>query len=143
MSSTPVAAMTTLSVMATDNKQLIQEALAKLMHTGDESALEPFLHAGFVHHRPDSTSNKGQWLAAVRALPLADLRVVVRHLLADGAYVVMHSTRSLASGGPEIAGVDIWRMEDGLIAEGWEILEPVAEAAQHFMWWKAGPTHSG
>jgi predicted SnoaL-like aldol condensation-catalyzing enzyme len=126
----------TLLAMVTDNKQVIQNALAKLLQTNDASALEPFLHADFLHHRPDSTSNKAQWLAAVRAVPLADLRVDIRHLLSDGAYVVMHSRRSLATGGPEIAGVDIWRVENGLIAEGWETLEPVAEAADHFVWWK-------
>lgn len=124
--------------MVTDNRQIIQGALAKLIETGDASALEPFLHADFLHHRPDSTSNKAQWLAAVRAVPLADLRVDIRHLLADGAYVVMHSRRSLATGGPEVVGVDIWRVENGLIAEGWEILEPMGEAADHFVWWKRG-----
>jgi predicted SnoaL-like aldol condensation-catalyzing enzyme len=126
----------TLSAMGTDNKQIIEDALSKLIQTRDAGALEPFLHAEFLHHRPDSTSNKAQWLAAVRAVPLADLRVDILHLLSDGAYVVMHSKRSLATGGPEIAGVDIWRVANGLIAEGWEILEPVAEAADHFVWWK-------
>lgn len=136
MSSTTVTAMRILVLMTTDNKQIIQRALAALAQTADASALEPFLHADFVHHRPDGASNKAQWLAAVRAVPLAALRVEVHHLLADGAFVVMHSRRSLADGGPEIAGVDIWRVENGLIAEGWEILEPVHEAATHFLWWK-------
>ncbi|MES1183574.1 MAG: hypothetical protein ABUL60_07145, partial [Myxococcales bacterium] len=67
-------------------------------------------------------------------------QVDVRHLLAEGAYVVMHSNRSLTTGGPKIAGVDIWRIEDGLIAEAWEILEPVAEAADHFVWWQPART---
>ena len=128
--------------MATDNKHIIQGALASLIQTGDAAALDPFLHADFRHHRPDSTLNKAQWLAAVGAVPLAHLRVEIRHLLADGDYVVMHSRRMLATGGPEVAGVDIWRVENGLIAEGWEILEPVVEAADHFVWWKAGPTQA-
>lgn len=123
--------------MAPDNKSIVQGALAKLIQTGDASALEPFLHEEFLHHRPDTTLNKPQWLAAVRAVPIADLRVDIRHWLAEGAYVVMHSRRSLTNGGPEVAGVDIWRIEDGLIAEAWEILEPVAEAADHFVWWRA------
>src|SRR5687768_2316411 len=126
--------MGTLSAMTTNNKHIIQSALATLIQTGDADALQPFLHSDFLHHRPDSTLNKARWFAAVGAGPLADLRVDIRHLLADGAYVVMHSRRLFATGGPEIAGVDIWRVESGLIAEGWEILEPVAEAADHFTW---------
>ncbi|MFY0534113.1 hypothetical protein [Nannocystis pusilla] len=36
-----------------------------------------------------------------------------------------------------IAVVDIWRFEDGQIAEGWEIIEPVAQAPANFEWWKS------
>jgi predicted SnoaL-like aldol condensation-catalyzing enzyme len=130
--------MRTLVVMSIDNKQIIERALSKFIATGDIDSLGAVLHDQFVHHRPDSTSSKAEWLAAVRAVPIADLRVEVHHLLADGAHVVMHSTRRLTGHGPAITGVDIWRLEDGLIVEGWEILEPAAEAAAHLVWWKAG-----
>lgn len=124
--------------MTTQNKRIVERALAELIGTGDVDALEPLLSDDFVHHRPDSTSStKAEWLAAVRAVPIADLRVEVHHVLADGDHVVMHSRRWLPGAGPGIAGVDIWRLDDGLIAEGWEIIEPAAEAAAHVVWWKA------
>ncbi|GAA2639146.1 nuclear transport factor 2 family protein [Actinomadura fulvescens] len=124
--------------MTTENKSVVERALAELIGTGDADALAPFLSDDFVHHRPDSTvSTKGEWLAAVRAalVPLAGMRVEVHHVLADGDHVVMHSRRGLP-GGPEIAVIDIWRLADGLIAEGWEIIEPVSEAAAHLAWWE-------
>jgi predicted SnoaL-like aldol condensation-catalyzing enzyme len=123
--------------MTTQNKGIVERALAELIGTGDVDALEPLLSDDFVHHRPDSTSStKAEWLAAVRAVPIADLRVEVHHVLADGDHVVMHSRRWLPGAGPGIAGVDIWRLDDGLIAEGWEIIEPVAEAAANMVWWE-------
>jgi len=123
--------------MTTDNKSIVERALAQLIGTGDVDALESLLSDDFVHHRPDSTSaTKAEWLAAVRAVPIADLRVEVHHVLADGDHVVMHSRRWLPDAGPGIAGVDIWRMDDGLIAEGWEIIEPVAQAAANMVWWE-------
>lgn len=123
--------------MTTDNKSIVERALAQLIGTGDVDALEPLLSDDFVHHRPDSTSaTKAEWLAAVRAVPIADLRVEVHHVLADGDHVVMHSRRWLPDAGPGIAGVDIWRFDDGLIAEGWEIIEPVAQAAANMVWWE-------
>lgn len=124
--------------MTTDNKSIVQRALAELIETGSVDALEPLLSDDFVHHRPDSTSStKAEWLAAVHTAltPLADMRVEVHHLLADGDYVVMHSRRQLPDAGPEIVVVDIWRIDDGLIAEGWEIIEPVAQAAANLTWW--------
>lgn len=48
----------------------------------------------------------------------------------------MHSRRQLPDAGPEIAVVDIWRIDEGLIAEGWEIIEPTAQAAANLVWWE-------
>jgi len=39
--------------------------------------------------------------------------------------------------GPEIAVVDIRRIDGGLIAEGWEIVEPVAQVAANPAWWES------
>ncbi|MFB4303034.1 nuclear transport factor 2 family protein [Actinomadura sp. NTSP31] len=125
--------------MTDDNKGIIQRALAELIETGGVETLEPLLSDGFVHHRPDATSStKAEWLAAVQTTligPLARMQVEVQHLLADGDHVVLHSRRRLPDGGPEIAVVDIWRIEDGLIAECWENIEPVAHAAANLEWW--------
>ncbi|MFC8246160.1 nuclear transport factor 2 family protein [Streptomyces chartreusis] len=126
--------------MTTDSKNMIQRALAELLETGSVEALEPLLSDNFVHHRPDSTSStKAEWLAAVQAalVPLADMQVEVHHLLADGDHVVLHSRRRLPDGGPEIVVVDIWRIDGWLVAECWEIIEPVAQAAANLVWWEA------
>ncbi|MFF7173053.1 nuclear transport factor 2 family protein [Streptomyces pseudovenezuelae] len=125
--------------MTADNKSIVQRALTELMETGSTDTLEPLLSDDFVHHRPDSTSStKTEWLAAVQAAltPLADMRVEVHHLLAEGDHVVMHSRRQLPGAGPEIAVVDIWRIDNGLITEAWEIIEPVAQSAANLVWWE-------
>ncbi|WP_149260017.1 nuclear transport factor 2 family protein [Actinomadura sp. K4S16] len=120
------------------NKEIVQRALSELITTGSTDGLRPLLSDGFVHHRPDATSStKTEWLAAVQAAltPLAAMQVEIRHLLADGDHVVLHTRRRLPDG-PEIAVVDVWRVEDGLIAEAWEIIEPVARAAANLTWWE-------
>jgi predicted SnoaL-like aldol condensation-catalyzing enzyme len=127
--------MTTESI-ATDNKNVVRRALAELLDTGDADALAPLLSDDFTHHRPGSTSTKAEWLAAVRTalVPLDGMQVEVQHLFADGDHVVLHSRRRIP-GGPEITVVDIWRVDDGRIAEAWEIIEPSAQAAANFTWW--------
>ena len=125
--------------MTIDNKTIVQRALAGLIETGDVDALAPYLSDDFLHHRPDSTtSTKAQWLAAIRAalLPTAGMQVEILHVLADGDHVVVHSRRWLPDGGPEIVVVDLWRIDAGLIAEGWEIIEPVNQAATNLVWWE-------
>ncbi len=133
------AAMTTQN-MTTDNKSIVQGALTALVATGDVDALAPLLSEDFVHYRPGSTSStKAEWLAAVRAafVPLAGMQVEIHHVLADGDHVVMYSRRWLPGAEPGIAVVDIWRLDDGLIVEAWEIIEPVAQVAANLVWWES------
>ncbi|MFC5183222.1 nuclear transport factor 2 family protein [Actinomadura harenae] len=121
-----------------DNKSVVQRALTEFVETGSAFVLEPRLSDDFVHHRPDGTSKtRTEWLAAVEAAltHLEGMSLEVRHLLADGDHVVMHSRRRLPGDGPEITVVDIWRVEDGLIAECWETIEPAAQAQANLTWW--------
>ncbi|RKN41426.1 nuclear transport factor 2 family protein [Micromonospora endolithica] len=126
--------------MSTANKSIVQRALGGLVATGDVDALAAFLSDDFVHHRTDSTtSTRAEWLAAVGAAlgPTTGMRVEILHLLADGDHVVVHSRRRLPDPGPEIVVVDILRIADGLIAEAWEIIEPVAQASANMTWWES------
>lgn len=125
--------------VTTENKRIVQQALAGLIETGDVDALAQFLSDGFVHHRPGSTtSTKREWLAAVRAalVSLVGMQVEIHQVLADGDHVVVYSRRRLPDAGREIAVVDIWRIDDGLIAEGWEIIEPTTQVAANLVWWE-------
>lgn len=125
--------------MTTENKSIVQRALAGLIETGSVDTLASFLSDDFVHHRSDSTtSTRAEWLAAVHASlgPTAGMRIEILHLLADGDHVVVHSRRRLPDAGPEIVVVDVLRFADGLIAEIWEIIEPVAHAASNAAWWE-------
>jgi predicted SnoaL-like aldol condensation-catalyzing enzyme len=120
------------------NKDIVRRALSELITTGSTAGLAPLLSDDFVHHRPDATSStRSEWLAAVEAAltPLAGMQVEIEHLLAEGDHVVLHTRRRLPDGGPEIAVVDIWRVDGGLISEAWEIIEPVADAAANLTWW--------
>jgi predicted SnoaL-like aldol condensation-catalyzing enzyme len=125
----------------TDNKTLVQQAFAVLLETGDVDALAPSIRDDFVHHRPGTTtSTKPEWLAAVRAAqpPLDGMRVEILQLLADGDHVVVHSRRRLP-GGPEVTVVDIIRLDAGLVAEAWEIIEPVSQVTANLSWWNPRP----
>ncbi|MEU1362062.1 nuclear transport factor 2 family protein [Micromonospora zamorensis] len=125
--------------MTTENKNIVQRALAGLIETGDVDTVAAFLSDDFLHHRSDSTtSTKVEWLAAVQAAlgPTAGMQVEILHLLADTDHVVVHSRRRLPEAGPEIVVVDVLRIADGLISEVWEIIEPVAQAAANRAWWE-------
>ena len=124
--------------MTIENKNVVRRALAGLIETRDAGTVARFLSDDFVHHRPGPrTATKAEWLAAVGAAlgPTAGMQVEILHVLADGDHVVVHSRRRLPGGGPEIVVVDVVRLDGGSIAEVWEIIEPVAQAAAHATWW--------
>jgi predicted SnoaL-like aldol condensation-catalyzing enzyme len=127
-----------MATMTTENKTIVQRALAALLDTGDADALAPFLSDDFTHHRPDATArSKKEWLADIGAaqVPLAGVQVEVLRILADDDHVVVHSRRRLSTAGPEVVVVDILRIDNGLIAEIWEVIEPAAHAAANLQWW--------
>lgn len=49
--------------------------------------------------------------------------------MAEGDYVTMFSRRWLPGSGLDIAVADVFRLQDGLIAERWEVVEPIPESS--------------
>lgn len=110
---------------ALDPKDLVLACL-DAYGRGDLDAVAPLLRDDYTDHGlPFQTSTRAQWLAMARQLPLADMRVDIRLLVAEGGYVTMLSRRQLP--GLDIAVADVFRVEDGLIAERWEVVEQIAE----------------
>ncbi|MFF5089887.1 nuclear transport factor 2 family protein [Streptomyces niveus] len=111
--------------MSNDNKDLVLNCL-KLYGAGDLDAVAPLLRDDYADHGlPFRTATKAEWIAEARKLPLAELRVDIRRLVAEGDHVTMFSRRSLPDGALDIAVADIFRIQDGLIAERWEIVEQI------------------
>lgn len=112
--------------VSNDNKDLVLNCL-KLYGAGDLDAVAPLMRDDYADHGlPFRTATKAEWIAEARKLPLADLRVDIRRLVAEGDYVTLFSRRSLPAGALDIAVADIFRIQDGLIAERWEIVEQIA-----------------
>jgi predicted SnoaL-like aldol condensation-catalyzing enzyme len=55
----------------------------------------------------------------------------LQRVFADGDYVIAHTHVVLEPGTPGLAAIDIMRIEDGLIAEHWDAIQPVPETSQN------------
>ncbi|QIP84204.1 nuclear transport factor 2 family protein [Streptomyces sp. Tu 2975] len=110
--------------MSTDARELVLTCL-KLYGAGDLDAVATLLRDDFMDHGlPFRTTTKADWIATARELPLTEMRIDVRRLIAEGDHVTMFSRRRLP-GGIDIAVADVFRVQDGLIAERWEIVEQI------------------
>jgi len=127
--------------MTTDKKQILETAITGLFGAGGVDAVEPHLSETFVDHGPGiKAANKAEWIAIAKQIPVADMKIEIRHMIAEDDVVAMVSRRWIPWEDRWIAVADVWRFEDDLIAEHGEIFQPVPEseagtAATGFMPW--------
>ncbi|NEQ53908.1 MAG: polyketide cyclase [Leptolyngbya sp. SIO3F4] len=67
----------------------------------------------------------------------------VKHIYVDGDYVIFHSHATLKAKhrGNDQKGlniIDTWRIENGLIAEHWDAIQPLDASMRFFVWMNGG-----
>ncbi len=119
--------MTQLS-KAEENREIALRGFQEFAK-GNIDGLRTLLREDFVEHSPDNPSGRDAFIEFIRTSPLATSRLELKRVIADDSYVVMHYhlTRR-GEAGPGEAVVDIWRLEDGLIVEHWDTVQPVPAA---------------
>lgn len=112
------------------NKDLVLKAMNELFHEKDSSAIERYWHEAYVQHNPSMTSgHKG----LRELLPMLDpeFRWEPGIIVEENNIVITHS--QVHGWGPvPVVVVDIFRIEDGKIAEHWDVVQeeiPAAESA--------------
>ena len=117
--------------MADMKKHIVEVVIGELFGKGNVDAVGPWLQENFVDHGPGVVaSSRAEWIAAVRQLPLDGFKIEIHRLMEDGDCVTMLSRRWVPDMDAWIAVVDIFRFEDGLIAEHAEIVQPTTAPEQ-------------
>jgi predicted SnoaL-like aldol condensation-catalyzing enzyme len=110
------------------NKKLFLDAFARFAG-GDVEVLRTVLREDFVEHSPGNPSGRDAFVDFIAASPVAGARFELKRVIADGSYVVAHY-RMTGTDGDDTAVVDIWRVEDGLIVEHWDVVQAVPGSAE-------------
>ena len=103
------------------NKAVIVEFLTTAFSSKDFTALDKYLHPDYVQHNPAIPPARAGLRAHAAALPDTS-RYEPGAILAEGDLVMVHGRYSGAPGTPLLA-VDIFRFEDGLVVEHWDVLQ--------------------
>jgi predicted SnoaL-like aldol condensation-catalyzing enzyme len=108
------------------NKALVLEAFDTLFNRRDYAAAERFWSPLYVQHSAHIGPGREGLFDLIRAAP-AELRYEHGLILADSDHVMVHG-RFSGSGRPAAwIAVDILRIEDGLLAEHWDVLQDEAK----------------
>jgi predicted SnoaL-like aldol condensation-catalyzing enzyme len=112
-----------------ENKALVLEAFDALFNRRDYDAALSFWSEGYIQHSAHIAPGRNGLFDLVRTLPAA-LKYENQLILAEGDYVIAHG-RFSGHGRPAAwIAADIVRMEDGRLAEHWDVLQDEATKAQ-------------
>ena len=102
------------------NKALVLKVLTELFEDRDVSALDRYYTDSLIQHNPRVPDGTDELRARVTANP--NLHHQTGMVAADGDIVMVHG-RYEGLGPKPMVGVDIYRVEDGRIAEHWDVLQ--------------------
>lgn len=109
------------------NIRLVERIYEEVLGPIDSQAVDGLFAPGYIQHNPSIASGA---MALKDMLDRAKSRYpnavhIVKRMMADGNLVMTHVHVIFEPGSPGLAVVDIFRIEDGLIAEHWDVAQPV------------------
>ena len=108
------------------NKALVLKAFDTLFNKRDYKAAERFWSADYLQHSAHIPPGREGLFGLVKNVP-ATLRYENQQIMAKGEFVMLHGRFSgLGEGKPNWIVVDIVRMENGILAEHWDVIQDEA-----------------
>ena len=111
------------------NLQLVLDMFAHVLNPMDSGAVDRFIAPGYVQHSqlaPPGRDALKAFLDMIRA-ETPDAVHDVKRAFVDGDHVTVHYHVRRFPGDLGWAVIDIFRVEDGLIAEHWDVMQDVVE----------------
>lgn len=115
-----------------DEDRAIVEALYSRVYNGkDLSAVPELIAADYIQHNPSIETGRDAFVAAFTGYFAAvpGLTVDIKRIIAADSLVVVHSHWRDSPAERGQAVIDIYRIENGKIAEHWDVVQPVPATA--------------
>jgi predicted SnoaL-like aldol condensation-catalyzing enzyme len=111
------------------NKRLVLEAFDTLFNKRDYQAAERFWSPNYIQHSAHIPPGREGLFNLIRSVP-ATLQYEPGLVLADDEYVIVHGRFSGNGRSAARIAADILRIEDGKLAEHWDVLQNEATKAE-------------
>jgi predicted SnoaL-like aldol condensation-catalyzing enzyme len=109
------------------NKALVLEAFDTLFNKRDYAAAHRFWSPDYIQHSAHIEPGREGLFGLVKAAP-SDMRYENALITADGDYVMLHGRFWNVGQTANWIVADIVRIEDGLLAEHWDVIQDEATA---------------
>ena len=105
------------------NKQIVTKAYQGIFGDLDTTAVDEYISNNFIQHNPTIADGPQGVKALVQRLASQGIpkqKITFKHVIAEGDIVILHSRYGMA--GKEWRFIDIYRIENGKIAEHWDAM---------------------
>jgi predicted SnoaL-like aldol condensation-catalyzing enzyme len=111
------------------NKQLVLQAFDTLFNKRDYAAAEKFWSPHYIQHSAHIAPGREGLFDLIKGTP-PTLRYEHGLILAEGEWVMVHGRFSAFGHTANWIAVDILRVQDGVLAEHWDVLQDEATEEQ-------------
>jgi len=116
--------------MENSNKQLILDVYSKVFGQGDLSFADSVVAEDYIQHNPMVKTGKAgvmEFLTMLKQMPKPDNpKKPFMRLICDSNLIAVHSQVEFM--GKENAVVDLYRIENGLLAEHWDAVQVIVDS---------------
>lgn len=116
-----IIALTPTLAMAESAKEIALAGLSAVFIDRDVAAIDSYFSPDYIQHNP-MFPNGPETLKGFAANMPENFSYEIGNVIADGNLVAVHF-RAIGFGPAPMVGVDILRVEDGKIAEHWDVLQ--------------------
>ena len=114
------------------NKQTVIAFITRAFNDRQPAdAVAQYVGSEYIQHDPQSPDGAEAFIqfATGFAGQFPQLSIDIKRVIAEGDLVVTHLLITMAPENRGMAGVDIFRLQDGKIVEHWGVMQPVPEKA--------------
>ena len=114
------------------NKQTVVAFFTRAFNDHEPAdAVAKYVGSKYIQHNPDTSDGAAAFVESTKKLiaQYPELGVEIRRVIAEDDLVVTHDLVKGSPGQRGMAGIDIFRLEDGKIVEHWDVRQPVPEKA--------------
>jgi predicted SnoaL-like aldol condensation-catalyzing enzyme len=115
--------------MEENNKKVVAEFYEAAINRKDFEAAAKFLGPRYIQHNPNAADGPEGLKAFTNFLreKFPDSRSEVKHIFADGDYVIQHVHSVRVPGSRGSAIINIFKLENGKIVEHWDVIQEIPE----------------
>jgi predicted SnoaL-like aldol condensation-catalyzing enzyme len=114
-----------MTIAHEQNKAFVLNAFDTLFNKRDYAAAERFWSPDYIQHSAHIEPGREGLFALVKAAP-SDMRYENKLIVANGDYLMLHGRFSNVGQPADWIVADIVRLENGLLAEHWDVIQDEA-----------------